>query len=127
MSTAEWLSAIANLAAIVTAIVAVWAFAHFQVLRLNRKARLEAFVQGMHDMPDGCATVIQCMATVGMTESEVMHAAQSSDKISLRARPEHEGTPEKLILEYNYDGAQIRQMMALGRHLDAHFKRRAQF
>lgn len=124
MSVTDWLATASNVAAIATAFVAVWAFAHFRASLRDRKARLERFVHGMAGMPEGHVTVVQCMAALGMTEAEVMNAAHSSANVRFRVRPEFQGAPEKLLLEYDFECESIHGREGVGQALRANADRR---
>jgi hypothetical protein len=128
MSVTDWLATASNVAAIATAFVAVWAFAHFRASLRDRKAKLERFVHGMAGMPEGHVTVVQCMAALGMTEAEVINAAHSSTNLRLRVRPEYQGAPEKLLLEYDFEREKVHVLAGSGRALRANAElRKAMF
>lgn len=69
MQNADLLEVVANLASVLTAGVAVWAFGFYQVSRRTRRRRLEEYLQGERGTGNdgGQRTVLHLVAQLGMS------------------------------------------------------------
>ena len=86
------LDVIANLASILTAIVAAGAAIHYWCDARSKQKRLENYLRAAHDKnPDKCThTMVHLMAELGMTEAEILHASFASDSIAHKTRTDQE-------------------------------------
>src|SRR5437762_2275092 len=81
MSSESLLSIAADVAAIITACVALFAYLAYRFQQRSRRIRLEQYLQEEKDRgwgDQGRTTVTELMAHLGMTEAEVLHAAFQS-------------------------------------------------
>ncbi|MDV4159308.1 hypothetical protein [Rhizobium brockwellii] len=102
---AESLEVIANLASILTALVAVWAFGHYQLTRWRHRRRLEEYLRGERGMgyDGGQRTVLHLVAQLGMSEAEIIDAAFRSKVIDRKVSKDEEGRADCLFLVYKAD------------------------
>ena len=92
----------AHWAAILTGVVARLAYGHFLLVRRNRRVRLEEYLHGQKNAgrDKGQRTVMHLIATLGMTEAEVVDAAFRSRKIRRVVITDDEGRADRLLFEY---------------------------
>jgi hypothetical protein len=95
----EWLEVAANIAAIITALVATFAYGRFLWERRNKRLRLETCLK--NDQHQGGRSLLDLATTLGMTDSEIMDAAFRSKRIRRTATSELYGSPSKMLLEYD--------------------------
>ena len=77
------LSLLANLAAILTALVAVIGYGFHQWSQWQKRVRLENYLKSQQKKDGGYRqqTIIHLMAKVGLTEAEILQASFKSKKI----------------------------------------------
>ena len=99
------LEIVANLAAILTAGVAVWAYGQFRWSQRARRLALEAHLKSekLMSRDAGKRTVPHLMAYLGMTEAEVLHAAFASEKVMCSPGMDEQGRANRLYFEYDDD------------------------
>jgi hypothetical protein len=93
----------ANLAAIITAVVATWAYGRFWLGQRNRQKKLEIYLreQKLYGPDEGRRSVIHLMAYLSMTESEVQQAAFQSNVIVTAPDIDFQRQDVGLLFEYN--------------------------
>ncbi|WP_018240322.1 hypothetical protein [Ensifer sp. BR816] len=97
----ELLGAIANVAAILTALVAVVAYGHFLWERRQKRRRLESHLRDeRHVGYTGERSLLHLTAHLGMSEAEVVDAAFRSKVIRRRVSADDQGRPHQLLLVY---------------------------
>ena len=103
MDALQYLEAIANVASIVTAIIAGWAGSWFLYQRRQKRLRLENYLKAEKESgrDKGQRTLMHLVAELGMTETEVMDAAFRSRHILRRVSPDMFGAAARLFLEYS--------------------------
>ena len=99
MDALHWLEAAANIAAVITAVVATLAYGRFLYERCQKRQRLEAYLKG--DAQRGGRSLLDLAATLGMTETEIMDAAFRSQHIRRTVTTDLMGSPSKMLLEYD--------------------------
>lgn len=99
MDALKWLGAGANVAAVITAIVATLAYGRFLCGQRQKRRRLEAYLKD--DPHRGGRSLLDLATTLGMTESEIMDAAFRSPCIRRTATSGLYGEPSKMLLEYD--------------------------
>ena len=92
----------ANLAAILTAIVAVLAYFQFAGAQWRRRRAMETYLreEKLADADRGRRTVLHLMANLSMTEAEVLHAGFQSSKIAAHPGNDEEGRAARIYFEY---------------------------
>ena len=97
------LEVLANIAAVVTAAVAVVAYVNYRLEQRDRRIRLERHLREEKEQgyDQGQRTIPHLMAQLGMTEAEVLHAAFQSDLIRRRTIVDADGYAEALLFEYD--------------------------
>ena len=76
-----WLHNLADLAAIITAGVAVFAFVPYYLTLQGRKSKLEKLLATKNRPNDDSLTIPQCATELKMTEDQVIEAASKSRKV----------------------------------------------
>src|SRR4051794_16208046 len=93
MALDKVLEVLANVAAVVTAGVAVFAYVNYRLEQRDKRIRLERHLK--EEKEQGCdqgqRSITHLMAQLGMTEAEVLHAAFKSDLIRRRTVVDAEG------------------------------------
>lgn len=100
---------VANLASILTAIVAAWAGGYYWYARCTKQKRLEAYLKSEKQInPDGKThSIVHLMAELGMTEAEILEASFNSKHIVHRTRKDTDtGLAAELLFEYSNDPKQ---------------------
>ncbi|MCM5557517.1 hypothetical protein [Pleomorphomonas sp. JP5] len=98
---------IANLAAIATAIVAVWAWASYLLKRRRHRKALETYLQqAKGDQDSGRRTALHLMAHLGMTEAQVLEAAFASKHIRSTPGSDEHGRADVIFFEYTTGDAE---------------------
>lgn len=100
MDYASLLSVLANWAAILTAVVAVWAYGQFVLSKIFRRKRVETYLRSVRTEGQGQKSVLHLMRQLRLTEAEVMEAAFHSAKIEPAVKPAQDGIAEKLLFSY---------------------------
>jgi hypothetical protein len=101
----DWLSSLANVAAVVTGIVAAAAGLNVLWRRCARRIRLEQYLkeQRSDDTGDaGIRNIVHLMGNCSMSEAQVLEAAFASRKIKSWVATDDEGGPD-LELMFQYD------------------------
>jgi hypothetical protein len=109
MTSQELLGVWANIAAILTFIVVVCAWARFEWSTWRRRKRLENYLQfrkrSASDRDMGQCSILHLMANVGLTETEILQASFKSRHI--RRHEAANGSSHQsgdLLLEYDETG-----------------------
>jgi hypothetical protein len=102
MIAVVYLEILANLAAILTAGIAAWAYGWFLWQRREKRLRLENHLRDEHDRDDqGHRTLLHLVANLGMSEAEIVDAAFRSKVIRRRVTVDNQGKADCLLLEYD--------------------------
>lgn len=99
----DWLGFIANIAAIVTALVAFAGSAWYIVERGVKRRRLEAYLKAERDAgkDKGQRSVLHLVARVGLTEQEILQASFRSKHIGrVLTTNKLDGMAKDILLEY---------------------------
>jgi uncharacterized protein HemX len=95
------LQALADLASIITAVIAVGAAGWYFHQRRQKRLRLENYLKAETGGNETRRTVTHLAAELGMTEAEVMDAAIRSRDIDRSASPPLMGAPSTLLFRYS--------------------------
>ena len=94
----------ANLASVLTALVAALAAVYFWNDKRSKRRRLENYLRGRKQDPLATTyqhTILHLMAKLGMTEEEILHASFSNRHIVCKIRADHSsGLATELVFEY---------------------------
>ncbi|MBT4906419.1 MAG: hypothetical protein HOK98_07480 [Rhodospirillaceae bacterium] len=99
----DWLGLIANIAAIVTALVAFAGSLWYVVERGTKRRRLEAYLKAERDAEGdkGQRSVLHLVARVGLTEQEILQASFRSKHIGrVLTTNKLDGMAKDILLEY---------------------------
>lgn len=99
----DWLGLVANIAAILTALVAVVASAWFVMGRGPKRRRLEAYLKAERDNGQGKGqrSILHLIARVGLTEPEILQASFRSRHIGrVLTTNKADGIAKDILLEY---------------------------
>ena len=114
----DWLGPFANLAAILTAAVAVFGYGAYLLDRYRKRRRLERYLrserqnaearekdetggEGTRKKDTGQRSLLHLMARLGMTEAELLQASFRSSHIKRRvARDDQTGRAAALLLQW---------------------------
>lgn len=93
------LDALANVASILTALIAAGVSVYVWCDRRRKRMRLEEYLKAER----GCAhTVVHLMANLGMTEAEILHASFASSHVVHKVRKDYETSlASQLLFEYS--------------------------
>ena len=97
------LGTIANIAAILTAMVAVFGYGYYRFDQWHKRHRLENYLKSEKEnaADRGQRTLLHLMAKLGMTEAELLQASFRSKHISRKISPDDKtGRAEALLLEW---------------------------
>jgi hypothetical protein len=97
------LSSFADIASIATAIVAVTAYSRYHYDRFKKRVDLENHLKSQAANAQGRVsglTILELVADLGMSESEIMDAALRSRHIRRTATREMYGVPSKILLQF---------------------------
>ncbi|RYG86104.1 MAG: hypothetical protein EON59_10755 [Alphaproteobacteria bacterium] len=109
LSTSNWLDGIswlfglgANLAAIITAVIAVWVWLWFRAQRVRRRRRLEQYLREVKLAGDGMGqrTVLHLIGNLRMTEAQVFEAAFDSKVVVTVPGQDHTGIANRIYFQY---------------------------
>ncbi len=101
MEVGNPLEVFANVAAILTAVVAVWAYGRYLWVQRQRRLRLENHLrEERHAGDQGHRTLLHLVAYLGMSEAEIVDAAFRSKVIRRRVSVDDQGRADRLLLEY---------------------------
>ncbi|MEM8724189.1 MAG: hypothetical protein AAGE86_01570 [Pseudomonadota bacterium] len=98
----EWLTVVANVSAIATAVVAAGAAIWVWFDQHSKRSRLEAYLKSEKQAgaDKGQRSVLNIMAALGLTEAEVLQASFRSTKIKRRIVSDETGLAAHMLLEY---------------------------
>jgi hypothetical protein len=100
----NWLQPVANLASILTAVVAALAYGRYLIDRRRKRQKLEAYLEAEKaaERDRGQRSILHLIARLGLTEAELLDASFRSKHIIRRiaANPVNRRA-EDLLLEYN--------------------------
>jgi hypothetical protein len=99
----DWLGLVANIAAILTALVAVVGSAWFVMERGAKRRRLEAYLKAERDkgQDKGQRSILHLIARVGLTEQEILQASFRSRHIGrVLTTNKADGIAKDILLEY---------------------------
>jgi hypothetical protein len=93
----------ANWAAILTAILAAYAYGKYQFDRWQRVQKLEQHLryQKLHRFDEGKRTILHLMANLSMTESEIVSAAFESKRVHSSVSVNDKGHADVILFEYD--------------------------
>lgn len=94
----------ANLAAILTAIIAVFGYGKYQLDARCKRKKLEAYLKDEKSKgkDGGQRSALHLMARLGLTEAEILHASFGSNHIIRKiAKDPETNRAEALLFEYN--------------------------
>lgn len=92
---------VADLAAIATAVVAIWAWGWYVWQHRKRRDALEHYLRGLKEGREyGRRTVLHLMANLGMTEAQVLEAAFSSKHVRAIPGSDDRGRADAIFFEY---------------------------
>lgn len=94
------LEAVANFAAIATAVVAVTAYWRYLRSRRDKQKRLEEYLRTERKNGRMAIAVVHLVAEVGMTEAEILDISFRSQHISRLSSMALVGSPSGIYLEY---------------------------
>ncbi|MGB0572683.1 MAG: hypothetical protein ACPGQM_11585 [Alphaproteobacteria bacterium] len=100
----DWLGFIANIAAIVTALVAFAGSAWYVIERAGKRRRLEAHLKAERDTgkDKGQRSILHLVARVGLTEQEIMQASFRSKHIGrVLTTNKLDGMAKDILFEYH--------------------------
>lgn len=105
MEYKDLLEIAASWAAIVTATVAVYGYGRFRHEQRGRQKALEDYLRDekLNTNDEGKRSVLHLMASLSMTEWEVLQAAFRSSKISPMPRQDKQGRADGILFEYRGD------------------------
>lgn len=99
------MSVVAELSAILTAVVAVWGYGHYRLDQREKRIKLEAYLKGERSGArgdeKGQRSLLHLMAKLGMTEAELLSASFVSKHIGRKIAADPDtGRAAALLLEY---------------------------
>lgn len=97
------LNCLADLASILTAVIAAGAAVYYWCDKRSKRKRFEEYLKAESQNPDNHShTVIHLMARLGMTEPEILHASFASKHIVHKIRKDYEtGLASQLLFAYS--------------------------
>lgn len=98
----NFLDLVANWAAILTALVAVWAYGNFLLSQRRRRKALENYLreQKLMGLDNARRTIMHLMANLSMTEAEVLQAGFQSDLVTAASGTDEQGRTVRIYFEY---------------------------
>lgn len=98
----DWLEIVANIAAILTAAIAVLAYFHFIWGERARRRALEDHLreEALLSQDEGRRTIIHLMAYLSMTEAEVLRAGFQSTLVRSEPGIDDQGRANRLYFRY---------------------------
>lgn len=92
------LNELANVASILTALIAAGASVYLWSDRHGKRKRLEKYLKSERDRAH---TIVHLMAKLGLTEAEILHASFASSHVVHKVRKDYEtGLASQLLFEY---------------------------
>jgi hypothetical protein len=101
---------VAALAAVITSIVAVLAYGRYLYERRVRRRRLEDFLKSERSPAKAEFSVLELMAVLRMTETQIMEAAFASDRIRCPFPAYWNGPAESLLLQYDETDEELQDL-----------------
>jgi hypothetical protein len=103
MTYDRFLDLAGNWAAILTAVVAVFAYGNYRWDRRSKRRRLEEHLRREKRMghDDGQRSIQHLMAYLGMSEKDVLEAAFASKVVERRTRRDDQGFASILLFEFD--------------------------
>jgi len=101
---ADNLGAIANVSAILTAVVAIFGYGAYRVEQCSKYKKLENYLKAEKSKGKdfGQRSLLHLMANVGMTEAELIQASFRSNHIKRKIAPDEKtNRAEALLLEWS--------------------------
>lgn len=98
-----WFGVLANVSAILTAVVAVFAYGSYRWSQYQKCQRLESYLKSekAKSTNRGQRSLLHLMAKVGMTEAELIQASFRSTHIDRKiAKDDKTGRADALLLEW---------------------------
>lgn len=102
-TNSEFIEIGANLASMLTAVVASCAYCSYLHQRKQKRDRLENYLKRVKEKgtDQGQRTVMHLISKLGMTETEIIDAAFQSSHIVRKVMTDEDGIASKLLLEYS--------------------------
>lgn len=106
MSFLEMIEVLANISAILTALVAVFFFCTYKYEQRQKEKSLESYLKLEKEMGiktatnDGRRTILHLVEKLGLTESEILQISFRSKCINRFVSPENSGRATDLLLQY---------------------------
>jgi hypothetical protein len=99
---AEWLRIGANIASILTAVIAAGASIFYWASKRSKRIRLENYLKAKKERsPDEPFSITRHMADLGMTEAEIFAASFASRHIARGVRRDHDtGFAAEVLFQY---------------------------
>ncbi|MBB3356018.1 putative iron-regulated membrane protein [Rhizobium sp. BK049] len=104
----SYLETLANVAAVVTALVAIFAYGRYLWERRAKRLRLEKHLAEERDTSDdmGQRTLLHLIAHLGMSEADIIDAAFRSKVVKRKVATDDKGRADRLLLYYD-DGTAV--------------------
>lgn len=99
----SWLATIANIAAILTALVAVGGYSAYRIDQYFKRRQLEIYLKSekQKQLDHGQRSLLHLMAKLGMTTSELLQASFKSNHVDRKVSANDKtGRAEALLLEW---------------------------
>lgn len=99
----SWFSILANIAAILTAVIAAFGYGAYRWDQRKKREKLENYLKAEKatDKDQGQRSLLHLMANVGMTEAELIQASFRSKQIKRKiAKDDETGRADTLLLEW---------------------------
>ncbi|MEG6507469.1 hypothetical protein V6C03_00615 [Methyloligella sp. 2.7D] len=105
MAYRDGLEVVSQWAAILTAAVAVWAYAVYRCERYRKRKKLETYLKREKAVgkDKGQRSILHLVARLRMSEADVMNAAFRSKHVSCLVAPDFSNRAGMLLLEYAAD------------------------
>lgn len=111
-----WVGLSANVAAILTAAIAMWVWFWFRAQKAWRRKRLEEYLKDVKSAREGMGqrTVLHLMANLRMTEAQIFDAAFDSEHVMTVPGQDLAGIANRIYFEYTTGDAALDLEMAQG-------------
>ena len=116
----EWLRIAANIASILTSIIAATASVVYWVNRRSKRARLESYLKAKKEKsPTEAFSITRLMADLGMTEAEIFAASFASRRIVRGIRRDRAtGFAAEVLFQYRETAQNARPDLVVYQYLD---------
>lgn len=97
------LASLANIAAIITAAVALFGYLAYQIGQCRKRIKLEQYLRSekQQGSDNGQRSLLHLVANVGMTETELIQASFKSKRIIRRIKQDkNSGLADSILLEF---------------------------